>query len=140
MPTSLTRTVRFRARHRLHRPDWSDEHNDQVFGALADPAGHEHDYHCVVTVAAPIDATMGMVIDLAVLDRILRDEVITPLDGTYINRDVPAFASGRPLPTCEAIAGHVFQRIAARLPAGVTLERVRVMEDPTLYADCTGIP
>jgi hypothetical protein len=32
----------------------------------------------------------------------------------------------------------VFRRVAARLPAGVRLERVRIMEDPTLHADCTG--
>ena len=40
----------------------------------------------------------------------------------------------------EAIAAHVFPRVAARLPPGVTLERVRIMEDPTLYADCTRLP
>jgi hypothetical protein len=43
------------------------------------------------------------------------------------------------LPTCEALAMDVYRRIAARLPRGVTLERVRIMEDPTLYADCTGL-
>lgn len=30
-------------------------------------------------------------------------------------------------------------RLAARLPAGSVLERVRIMEDPTLYADYTGL-
>jgi hypothetical protein len=33
----------------------------------------------------------------------------------------------------------VFPRVAARLPTGVTLERVRILEDPTLYADYTGL-
>jgi 6-pyruvoyl-tetrahydropterin synthase len=51
---------------------------------------------------------------------------------------LPTFAYGRTLPTCEAIAAYLFPRIAARLPAGVVLERVRIEEDPTLYADCTG--
>jgi 6-pyruvoyl-tetrahydropterin synthase len=51
---------------------------------------------------------------------------------------VPAFARGKTQPTCEAIASLVYQRIAARLPAALVLERVRIMEDPTLYADCTG--
>jgi 6-pyruvoyl-tetrahydropterin synthase len=58
---------------------------------------------------------------------------------TNFNLDVPEFAYGKTLPTCEAIAAHVFRRIAPRLPAGTVLERVRIMEDPTLYADCTGI-
>lgn len=37
------------------------------------------------------------------------------------------------------LPANLFPRIAARLPAGPALERVRIMEDPTLYADCTGV-
>lgn len=138
MPTSLTRTVGFHALHRFYRPDWSEARNREVFGSFADPPGHGHDYQCAVTVGGPLDET-GMILDLALLDRILREEVLEPFAGKHFNLDVPAFASGRPLPTCEAIADYVFRRIAARLPSGVVLERVRIMEDPTLYADCTGI-
>lgn len=139
MPASLTRTVAFHARHRLHRPDWSEARNLEVFGALADPAGHDHEYRCAVTVAGPLDPAMGMVMDLVLLDHILQAEVVGRFNGKYLNRDVPPFVTGRPLPTCEAIAADVFERIAARLPAGVTLQRVRMMEDPTLYADYTGV-
>ena len=135
---SLTRTVGFHALHRYYRPDWSEVRNREVFGPLADPPGHGHDYQCAVTVAGPLDDT-GMIVDLALLDRILQEEVLTPFAGKHFNLDVPAFASGRPLPTCEAIAAYVFRRLAARLPNGVALERVRIAEDPTLYADCTGI-
>ena len=78
--------------------------------------------------------------DLGLLDRILQDEIVTPFNGRHLNLEVPEFAYGRTLPTCEAIAVHVFPRVAARLPAGVMLERVRILEDPTLYADCTGFP
>ena len=81
-----------------------------------------------------------MVMDLGLLDRILGEQVVTRFDGRHINLDVPEFAYGRTLPTCEAIAAYVFPRIAAQLPAGVTLERVRILEDPTLYGDCTGAP
>ena len=75
--------------------------------------------------------------DLVELDRILQDEVVRPFHGKHLNLDVPAFAYGATLPTCEAIAAHVFPRVAARLPNGVALERVRILEDPTLYADYT---
>jgi 6-pyruvoyltetrahydropterin/6-carboxytetrahydropterin synthase len=138
MATSLTRTVTFQALHRYYRPDWSEVRNREVFGPLADPPGHGHDYQCAVTVAGRLDES-GMIVDLALLDRILQEEVLTPFAGKHFNLDVPAFASGRPLPTCEAIAAYLFRRIAARLPNGVALERVRIAEDPTLYADCTGI-
>ena len=138
MAASLTRTVGFPAMHRYYRPDWTESKNREVFGSLADPPGHSHDYQCEVTVAGPMNET-GMILDLGLLDRILREEVLTPFSGKHFNLDVPAFASGRPLPTCEAIAAYVFQRVAARLPAPLVLERVRIMEDPALYADCTGI-
>jgi 6-pyruvoyltetrahydropterin/6-carboxytetrahydropterin synthase len=138
MAASLTRTVGFHALHRYYRPDWSEARNREVFGPLADPPGHGHDYQCAVTVAGRLDES-GMIVDLALLDRILQEEVLTPFAGKHFNLDVPAFASGRPLPTCEAIAAYLFRRIAARLPNGVALERVRIAEDPTLYADCTGI-
>lgn len=136
---SLTRTVDFYAVHRFYRPEWSESRNREVFGALADPPGHGHDYRCAVTVSGPL-AESGMILDLTLLDRIITEEVLTPLAGKHLNRDIAAFANGRLLPTCEAIAAYLFPRIAARLPAGVVLERVRIMEDPTLYADCTGIP
>jgi 6-pyruvoyltetrahydropterin/6-carboxytetrahydropterin synthase len=136
---SLTRTVAFHALHRLYRPEWSESRNQEVFGSVSDAPGHGHDYQCAVTVRGPMDET-GMLLDLGLLDQILRDEVLTPFAGKHFNLDVPAFAYGKTLPTCEAIASYVFQRIAARLPADLVLERVRIMEDPTLYADCTGFP
>ena len=138
MPASLTRTVGFRATHRYFRPDWSEPRNREAFGALADPPGHAHDYQCAVTVGGPVDGT-GMLVDLALLDLILNEEVLQPLAGKHLNLDLPVFAYGRTLPTCEAIAAYLFPRISARLPKHVTLERVRIKEDPTLYADCTGI-
>jgi 6-pyruvoyltetrahydropterin/6-carboxytetrahydropterin synthase len=139
MPASLTRAVGFYALHRYHRPDWSEARNREAFGAAGDPPGHGHDYRCLVTVQGPVDES-GMIVDLVLLDRVLAEEVVQPLAGKHLNLDVPAFGYGRTLPTCEAIAAYLYPRIAARLPAGVRLERVRIMEDPTLYADCTGIP
>jgi 6-pyruvoyltetrahydropterin/6-carboxytetrahydropterin synthase len=135
MSLTLTRTVSFHALHRLYRPEWSDDQNRRAFGPLSDEAPHGHDYRCGVTVsgaAAPTD----LLVDLVQLDAILHEEIVAPHAGRYLNREVPAFS--RTLPTCEALAAHFFARIAARLPAGVRLERVRVSEDPTLHADCTG--
>ena len=77
--------------------------------------------------------------DLVALDRILQEEVVGARSTAATSTcDIPDFAYGRTPPTCEAIAAHVYPRVAARLPAGVTLERVRIAEDPTLYAECTG--
>ena len=139
MSVFLTRTVGFRATHRLYRPDWTEERNREAFGALSAAPGHAHDYRCAVTVSGALDSRMGMVIDLVELDRILQEEVVSRLDGKHLNEDVPGLGYGQMLPTCEALALDVFRRIAPRLPRGASLERVRIMEDPTLYADCTGL-
>jgi 6-pyruvoyltetrahydropterin/6-carboxytetrahydropterin synthase len=139
MAVSLSRVVGFHARHHLSRADWPPEKNREIFGPLSDPAGHGHDYRCVVTVRGSIGQSHGMVMDLTALDRILQEEVVAPFDGQHLNH-VGGFADGRLLPTCVAIAAQVYTRVAARLPAGVALERVRIVEDPTLYADCTGLP
>jgi 6-pyruvoyltetrahydropterin/6-carboxytetrahydropterin synthase len=131
--------VGFHALHRLYRPDWSESRNREVFGSVADEPGHGHDYQCAVTIRGEMDER-GMLLDLGLLDRILRDEVLTPFAGKHLNLDVQAFAYGKTLSTCEAIASYVFQRITTRLPADLVLERVRILEDPSLYADCTGTP
>ena len=135
MSLTLTRTVTFHARHRLYRPEWSADENRRAFGPLSEEPPHGHDYRCAVTVSGS-HTPSDLLVDLAQLDAILQDEIVRPHDGRYLNREVPAFA--RTLPTCEAMAAHFYARLAARLPGGVRLERVRVSEDPTLYADCTG--
>ena len=139
MAVSLTRTVRFHAWHRYWRPDWTPAQNHAAFGALADPPGHDHHYRCAVTVTGPFDPVSGSVVDLPFLDRLLQEEVVKPLHDTHIDRDLPDFAPGVTLPTCEALAHWLFARIAPRLPPGLALARVRVAEDDTLHADCTGL-
>jgi 6-pyruvoyltetrahydropterin/6-carboxytetrahydropterin synthase len=138
MRLSLTRVVGFRAFHRLHRPEWSEAENRSRFGWTAEAPGHSHDFTCEVTVSGPVDERLAMVMDLPALDRILSDEVTGCYDGRHLNHDVPGLTDV--LPTCEAIARDVFRRVERRLPAGVTLERVRVAEDATLHADCTRSP
>jgi 6-pyruvoyltetrahydropterin/6-carboxytetrahydropterin synthase len=140
MSTALIRVVRFTAHHHYHRPEWTEERNRAVFGATALAPGHPHDYLCAVTVSGPVSEETGMIMDLGALDGLLEEEVVRPFHGKHLNRDVPAFAYGRRIPTCEALAQYVFERLAGRLPPPVRLERVRIQEDETLYAECTGLP
>lgn len=134
---SLTRRVRFRASHRYFRPDWDEARNRATFGACAAPEPHAHDYACDVTVAGPLDASTGMVIDLGALDAILAREVSQRLDGRVVNDAFDDFAPGARIPTCEELARVLAGRIADELAAaGATarVESVRVAEDDTLSA------
>ena len=132
---TLTRTVGFRATHRYWIPDWSAEQNRAKFGAATEP--HPHDYRCAVTVSGSFDPETDMIVDLPMLDAILQDEVVARFHGKQLDRDTPEFAqAGMLLPSSEALARYLFLRIGGRLPAGVTLERVRVAEDQSLWAEC----
>jgi 6-pyruvoyltetrahydropterin/6-carboxytetrahydropterin synthase len=134
MRTSVTRIVRFRASHRYWKPEWSEEENRARFGKLTH--AHPHDYTCAVTVTGLLNPATSGVVSLADLDRVLDEEVRQRFDGQAIH-DLPEFAGGKQLPTCEAIATEVFTRLAARLTAGVTLESVQVAESDSLSATVT---
>jgi 6-pyruvoyltetrahydropterin/6-carboxytetrahydropterin synthase len=139
MPTShLTRTVEFTAGHRVHRADWTPAENAAAFGKAV--AAHEHRYQVSVTVRGPLDATKKGVVNLGELDRMLREEIVARLDGKVINDALPEFAEGGRLATGEALAVYFWERVAPRLPADVSLERVRVQESPHLYSEYFGEP
>jgi 6-pyruvoyltetrahydropterin/6-carboxytetrahydropterin synthase len=134
----LTRVVRFSAAHRYFRPDWSPEENARVFGLCAREHGHGHNYRCAVTVTGAVPDDTGMVVELGALDAVLTREVRDPLDHRHLNLDVPEFAYGRTVPTAEAVAVWVWQRLERQLPAGVRLHAVRIEEDDDLYAEYFG--
>ncbi len=132
---SLTRAVQFSASHRYFRPEWSAERNAAAFGACAREHGHGHTYRCRVTVKGTPDPLTGMVMDLALLDRVLQEEVVERFDHRHLNLDVPEFAYGKRVPTGEMLCVDIARRIAARLPTGCALDVVRVQEEPNLYAE-----
>lgn len=133
--TYLTRRVAFAAAHRYRRPDWTDARNLEVFGACANPHFHGHSYICEVTVRGPIDEETGMLVDLAVLDRVLAEEVRARFDHRNINLEVPEFTDGRQVPTGENLARFIFERVQRALGAAVTVTSVTVAEDDTLRAE-----
>jgi 6-pyruvoyltetrahydropterin/6-carboxytetrahydropterin synthase len=79
-----------------------------------------------------------MVVDLATLDEILRQEVVEPLDHKHLNHAVDEFAFGKKVPTAEAVAVYLWRRVADRLPDGLRLHRIRIQEDPLLFAEYFG--
>ena len=135
MRATLTRRVRFEARHRFWRPEWDAARNRAAFGAAAEDHGHR--YTCAVTLAGRLPDD-GALVDLAALDAILAEEVTGRLHGTHLNEALPEFAYGASLPTCEALAAWAWARIAPRLPANVELVEVRIAEDATLEGSCAG--
>lgn len=129
MPVArLTRIVEFTATHRF--PDTPD-----FAGAVHD---HSHRYQCAVTVLGRFDPARGGVMSVKALEAILQREIVAPLDGRHINQDVAAFHDGAWVPTGEALAVHLWNRLVGALPSGVTLHCVRVQEGPRLYSEYFG--
>lgn len=132
MPSFLTRRVTFAAAHRYRRPDWTEEQNLKVFGACSRANYHGHSYVCDVTVTGEIDATTGMIVDLAELDRVLASEVRDRFDHRNINLDVPEFADGQLIPTGEELSRFICERVQHALGANVRVVEVILAEDATL--------
>jgi 6-pyruvoyltetrahydropterin/6-carboxytetrahydropterin synthase len=132
---SLTRRVSFTATHHYWRSNWSAVRNEQMFGGATVP--HAHDYACDVTVRGRIDEETGMLIDLGMLDKILDREVRSRFHGKSISAQVPEFADGRLIPTCENLARFIFERLVIAFAGSATLARVIVREDETISAEFT---
>lgn len=134
----LTRVVEFTAWHRLRRADRTAAENERDFGPAAHD--HAHRYRCRVTVAGSLVAERGGVVELATLDRLLREEVVDRCDRRHLNEAIPEFADGGGLPTGEALAVYIWGRVVERLPGDVRLHAVRVQEDDHLYSEYFGEP
>ncbi len=89
---------------------------------------------CDITVSGPIDDKTGFVVDLGVLDQILKAQVTDRFDHRNINMDVPEFADGKLVPTGENLARFIFDQVDRALPKPARVERVTVGEDETLSA------
>lgn len=137
MPTvRATRRVHFSAAHRLHRPEWSEERNAEVFGDCSNPNWHGHNYDLEVTVEGPVDPETGYVMDLKLLKEAVTERVVVDVDHRNLNLEVP-WLEGT-IPTTENLAVAIWDRIVDALPQGVRLARVVLHETPRNSVEYTG--
>jgi 6-pyruvoyltetrahydropterin/6-carboxytetrahydropterin synthase len=90
------RKVHFNATHRLNNPNWSDEKNERVFGKCNNENYHGHNYDLIVRVTGPVDPETGYVIDLKILNDIVRQHVIERYDHKNLYLDIPDFKDLNP--------------------------------------------
>ena len=134
MEAFLSVRTHFAAAHRLARPELSQVENEAIYGKCARPNGHGHNYLLDVTVRGSIDPRTGMVCDLSALQKLVDELVVEPLDHTFLNKDVPHFATT--VPTAENIALHIADQLREPIAAsGAHLHRVRVQESPNNAAE-----
>ena len=131
-----TRRAHFCAAHRLHRPDWSEEQNREVFGDCSNPNWHGHNYVLDVTVEGPVDPETGFVMDLKHLKQAMAARVVDDVDHRNLNLEVPWM--GGVIPSTENFAVAIWDRLASAMPDGVRLCRVVVQETPNNSVEYTG--
>ncbi len=131
-----TRLAHFSAAHRLHREDWSEERNADVFGDCSNPNWHGHNYELEVTVEGPIDPETGFVMDLKRLKELVEERVVRDVDHKNLNTEVRWLEGVNP--STENVTVAIWDRLVGALPAGMRLAKVLVRETPRNWVEYTG--
>ncbi len=131
MKCIINRRAQFSASHRYWLPELSDAENGDRFGLCACAPGHGHNYELFVAMEGNLDQ-YGMVLNLSDVKQVIRREVTSQLDFSYLNDVWTEFQ--QTLPTTENIARVIWQRLAPALP----IVRIQLFEHPELWAEYEG--
>jgi len=142
----LTRRYRFSASHRLYADSLTETENRAIFGKCANPFGHGHDYTLEVSVRGPHDENTGWVVDLDLLDGLVRRTILDPMEHSNLNVDIGEF-QGELVPTTENLAIVVRDRIAdgwtpvfeASAFPHVALDKIRIEETKRNIFEVSGL-
>ena len=132
----VTRRVHFSAAHRLHREEWSEARNAEVFGGCSNPNWHGHNYELDVTVSGPVRAETGVVMALKALRDLVERRVLEDLDHRNLNLDVPWMAGV--IPSTENLVVAIWNRLHDQLPGEVSLDRLVLWETPRNFVEYVG--
>jgi 6-pyruvoyltetrahydropterin/6-carboxytetrahydropterin synthase len=134
MKAYFTRAYTISASHRLHTDALSEDANKATFGKCNNPHGHGHNYRIEVTIAGPVDAETGMVINMATLDSVVHKEVVERFDHMNLNLD-PLFAEK--VSTTENLSIAIFDLLSSALKPAI-LEKVRIEETENNFFEYSG--
>lgn len=131
MQCIVNRRAQFSASHRYWFPELSETENVEKFGLCSKFPGHGHNYVLFISLLGELDE-YGMVLNLSDVKQVIKQEVTSQLDFSYLNDVWAEFQ--QTLPTTENIARVIWQKLAPHLP----IVRVQLFEHPELWADYIG--
>ena len=131
MKCIIDRRAQFSASHRYWLPELDEAENKRLFGACSRVHGHGHNYVLYASLAGNLDQ-YGMVENLSVVKQVIKREVTSQLNYSYLNDTWSEFKET--LPTTENISRIIWQRLAPHLP----LVNVRLFENSELWTDYQG--
>ncbi|MGI0480203.1 6-pyruvoyl trahydropterin synthase family protein [Geminocystis sp. CENA526] len=131
MECIVNRRAKFSASHRYWLPELSEAENYSRFGANARFPGHGHNYVLYVSIIGELDK-YGMVQNLSEVKKVIKQEVTSQLDYSYLNDTWVEFQ--QTLPTTENIARVIWERLSPYLP----LVDIQLYEHPQLWVNYQG--
>ena len=131
MECTIHRRAQFSASHRYWLPELDEAENKRLFGACSRFPGHGHNYILYVSLAGDLDQ-YGMVENLSVVKQVIKREVTSQLNYSYLNDTWSEFKET--LPTTENISRVIWQKLSPHLP----LVNVRLFETEELWTDYQG--
>ena len=132
---TVHRKAHFNSAHRLHRKDWSDAKNFEVFNKCSNPNFHGHNYELIVSLTGEIDPETGYVYDLGILKNYIKSEIEEAFDHKNLNIEVPEFKDLNP--TAENIAVVIYEKLRKLLPQHLDL-KVTLYETPRNFVTYSG--
>lgn len=135
MSITVYRKSHFNAAHRLYRPDWDGQKNNDVFGKCNNPNFHGHNYELEVGVTGEVDPVTGYLIDIKKLKTLMKEEVEDYLDHKNLNLDIPEFKDINP--TMENIAIFIWNKLRDKLEDDFKIS-VTLYETPRNYTVYNG--
>ena len=133
----ITRKEHFNAAHKLFKPEWSDDKNNEVFGKCANPNWHGHNYNLYITIKGEINPETGFVMDLKTLSSIINEEIIDKVDHKNLNLDVP-FLEGK-MTSTEVITVEFWNILAPLIKEnGALLHKIRLEETERNFVEYFG--
>jgi 6-pyruvoyltetrahydropterin/6-carboxytetrahydropterin synthase len=133
----ITRKEHFNAAHKLARPEWSKEKNEEIFGKCANVNWHGHNFNLYVTVKGIPSEVTGFVMDLKLLSSIIREHVTEKLDHKNLNLDVD-FMIGI-MPSTENLAMKIWEQLAQVIHNhGCELHSIKLFETENNYVEYFG--
>jgi len=94
---------------------------------------HDHDWVIIASLSREELDEMGVVMDFHVLRTKLK-QITAEFEGMALN-EVKCFNQNKP--SAENVAKHVYGLLCGRLPEGVKLRSIKVVEEPGCVAEFT---
>ncbi|PSB04820.1 6-carboxytetrahydropterin synthase [Merismopedia glauca] len=131
MKCVINRRAQFSASHRYWLPELSADENVEQFEQCSAFPGHGHNYVLYISLFGELD-DYGMVLNLSDVKQVIKREITSQLDYSYLNQVWAEFEET--LPTTENIARVIWNRLAPHLP----LVKIQLFEHPELWAEYLG--